>query len=266
MITEDTQDPTQETEEAAPETAPEAEAPVAEQPSAEGAAEAAEAAEEAAPEPESGKPEGHKRAGGWQRRIGRLEREREMLLEQLAAQRAGQPTPAQPAKAKTPEEQAAEYVESLVEKRLTERETQRQQQAITAAFQARTQEVRAAHPDFDEVISSVEVPVSAALSEALLTSDHGPRIMYQLAADPAELARLSALPPLAAAREVGRLEAKLASVTAAPAKPNPAVAPRKPAAPAPITPVTTRGPSAVKDPSEMTYEQYTAWRESQRKR
>jgi hypothetical protein len=33
--------------------------------------------------------------------------------------------------------------------------------------------------------------------------------MYQLAKSPAELARLSALPPLDAAREIGRLEAKL---------------------------------------------------------
>lgn len=206
-------------------------------------------------------PEKHRRAGGWQRKIERLERERELLLEQLATQR-GQPQPPAPDKAKTPDQQAADFIAAEVEKRIAVREAQRQQEMIAAEFQRRTQEVRAALPDFDEVVSSADVPISPAVSEALLTSEHGPRIMYELATNPAELARISALPPLAAAREIGRLEAK-ASATAAPAKPNPAATPRKPAVPAPITPVTTRGPTATKDPSSMSYDEYRRWRDSQ---
>jgi hypothetical protein len=61
-------------------------------------------------------------------------------------------------------------------------------------------------------------PYVSPLGQALLTSEHGPAIMYQLAKSPAELARISALPPLDAAREIGRLEAKLASVYPGPAE------------------------------------------------
>lgn len=172
--------------------------------------------------------EKRKRAGGWQRKIERLERERQLLMEQL--QRTGQPPPAsRPDKEKTPEERAAEYIDNLVEQRLTRREQERQAQTAQAEFQRRTAEVRQKHPDFEDVVmSAADVPVSQAVTEALLTSEHGPEIMYQLASSPAELARLSALPPLAAAREIGRLEAKLASSTPPPVKPKPAFRPPAP--------------------------------------
>lgn len=184
-----------------------------------------------APEPEP--EEKHKRAGGWQRRIERLEREREMLLERLTNQQGGQ----QPKKEKTPEENAEDYIDALVEKRLAARAEQERQAKTQADFARRTAEVRAAHPDFDEVVMSVDAPVSQALQQALLTSEQGPEIMYQLAKSPAELARLSALQALDAAREIGRLEAKLASATAAPPKPKPASRP-------PAPPTTMNGSSA----------------------
>jgi hypothetical protein len=212
---------------------------------------------------ESKHDEKHRRAGGWQRRAERLERQNQILLEQLAHRPGQQPTAAPPPTEKTSDEKVAEYLDGLVETRLQAREQQRQRQEIQAQFQRRAAEVRAAHPDWDDVVSSADVPVSAAVQQAILTSEQGPAIMYQLAANPAELARISALPPLDAAREVGRLEAKLSLSTATPqAKP----VQRKPSAPAPITPVTARGPSTVKRPEDMTYEEYNAWRDSQRKR
>jgi hypothetical protein len=84
-----------------------------------------------------------KRAGGWQRKIDRLERERALLLEQLAAQRHGPPPAAKPDKDKTPEEKAADYIDSLVEKRLNAREAEQREQAVVADWQRRTAEVRA---------------------------------------------------------------------------------------------------------------------------
>lgn len=254
------------TENATPEQPPvEAEAPLAPAEPVEVApAEPAPAEGEEAPPEADPKPESHKRAGGWQRKIDRLERERQVLLEQLA--RTGQaPQPVTPPKAKTPNEEVIEYVDALVQKQLADAEAKRQQQAAQAAFQARAAEFRTKHPDFDEVVESVgHIPVPPYLNEAILTSEQNAGIIYALASNPAELARISALPPLVAIREVGRLEAKLASGTATPAKPNPAPAPRKPAAPAPITPVTSRGPTTVKAPDQMSYEEFCDWRDSQR--
>lgn len=181
--------------------------------------------DEEAPKPE----EKHKRAGGYQRKIERLERERQMLLEALHAQRGAAPAqPQGPAKEKTPAEQAEEYVNSLVEQRLKAAEAQRREAQIRADFQRRTAEARAKFEDFDSAIEDVaHVKVSDWVREALLTSEKPGEIMYQLAKNPAELARLSALPPLDAAREIGRLEAKLAS-GASPVKPKPAARPPAP--------------------------------------
>lgn len=239
--------PEEKEEEPAPEEAPEEEKPgepaeeTTEDPEAKGEGEEEEGgeppeeAEEAKkgeePEPE----EKRKRAGGWQRRIDRLERQNQQLLDQLGAQRPGVAAGgAEPGKEQTPEEKAAAYIDGLVETRLAKREEQKRRETVVAEFNRRTAEVRAARPDWDDVIESVaHIPASQALQEALLTSEHGPEIMYQLASSPAELARLSALPPIVAAREVGRLEAKLTSVAPAPVKPKAALRP-----PVPPTSVT----------------------------
>lgn len=227
-------DVTPETEETKPadnaETKPEEAAPeeeAAKTEEAEAKADDAEGAEGEEGEKPEAKTDGekHKRAGGFQRKIERLERQNAQLIEQLAARGGQAPTAA---KEKSAEEKAAEYVKTMAKQVIAEeREAQHQAQA-QAEFVRRTQEVRAQHPDFDEALEAVaHIPVPAALNEALLTSEHGPSIMYSLATNPAELARISALPPLAAAREVGRLEAKLAS-GAAPQKPKAAIRPPAP--------------------------------------
>lgn len=170
--------------------------------------------------------EKHKRAGGWQRKIERLERENAALVAKLTAPPAGQP-PAVANAGATAEEKAAEYIDNLVMQRLAKREAEQQQRDAQAQFNQRMADARAAKPDFDEVILSADAPVSPALQQVILTSEHGPDIMYQLASNPAELARLSALPPLDAARAIGRLEAKLSSSTPA-QKTKPSVRPPAP--------------------------------------
>lgn len=258
--------------------APEAEAPEAPQesspaspeveasPSSQAAAEAPEASESEGGETQEAAPQqgGHKRSGGFQRKIERLERQNQILLEQL--QRSGvQPVQpqGQPAQQRTAEQEADAYVDGLLERKIAEREAQRAMQARHEAFVRRTQEVRMAHPDFDDAVyEASDIPTPPALQQAILTSEKGPEIMYSLAKNRAELARLVALPPFEQVREIGRLEAKLAS-GATPPKPRPGA---KPAAPAPITPVTSRGPTSVKRVEDMSYEEYSAWRNGQRKR
>lgn len=280
-----TEPTTEETQETTPgtEAAPEAiEAPEAQE---EGEAEAAGAepetdgegeseGEEPAAETAGQKEEKRRRSGGWVRKLERAERraeqaerERSMLLEQIAAGRPQQP--AGPVKEPTPDERAAEYIDSLVEQRIQAREAQTQQQKTVAEFNQRTQAVRAEVEDFDDVIASAShIQVPMAVRQVLLTSPVGPKIMYQLAKSPAELARISALPPLDAAREIGRLEANASSTPTPKAQPKSAfgkAADRGPA-PAPITPVAARGPTTVKRTEDMNFEEYKAWRNSHGKR
>jgi hypothetical protein len=178
--------------------------------------------------------EKRKRAGGWQRKIDRLERQNQLLVERLTAQHPAPQPQGKPEAEKTPAEKSAEYLDSLVdqrvEQRLAARENQQREKTVVSDFQRRTAEVRARYDDFEDVVSDADIPVQSALGQTLLTSEHGPAIMYQLAKNPAELARLSALPPLDAAREVGRLEAKLAS-GAPSVKPNGSATKRPPAPP-----------------------------------
>lgn len=180
------------------------------------------------PPADAGKRGKSNRRSGWERsrlRIEQLQRANEQLTQQLIAQ-GGRPAPGQPPPAQTPAQKAEEYVRALARQEWEQLDQQRKTQADQSEFAKRAGEVRGKHDDFDEVVASVShIPVPEYLNRAILTSEQGPEIMYQLASNPAELARLSALPPLDAAREVGRLEAKLA------AKAPPARTAKRPTAP-----------------------------------
>lgn len=191
--------------------------------------ESAEEKPEGEPEAKAEEKKPHGRPGGYVRKLQRLQEQNQMLLEQLTAQRGQQPKPADEAKPKDPAAQVEEYVSRVVEQRLAAAEEQRRQAQARADFQKRTAEFSAANPDFEEVVDSVShIPVPSHLQQLVLNSPEAPAIMYSLAKNTAELSRLSDLPPLDAAREIGRLEAKLASSTAAPVKPKSASRPPAP--------------------------------------
>lgn len=171
--------------------------------------------------------ERHRRKGGYSRTIEKQEREIDFLRQQL--QRAT-PPPAGPVKEKTAAEQTQDYIDGLVEKKIAAREAAAEQARVNAEFNKRFMETKAKHADFQEVLDGVShIVVPDALREALFTSELGPEIMYRLASNPVELARISALPPLAAAREVGRLEARASSTS--PPRPQPKSAVRPPVPP-----------------------------------
>lgn len=98
-----------------------------------------------------------------------------------------------------------------------------------ADWKAKVAETIKRIPDYDEVLSDSEITVSQAMHEAILASDAGPSLIYHLAKNPAEAARIKALPPLKAALEMGKLEAKFApdlekkptTVSKAPRPPSP---------------------------------------------
>jgi hypothetical protein len=198
--------------------------------------------EEPPPESEEAKAaaeEKGRRSGGWKRKIERQERQIEVLTAQLANQRPSQQPPAAEEKSKDPADQVRHFVREEAKALLKEERDAEQRARAQAEFQKRTQEVRAAHPDFDEALDDVShVPVPQAIQQALLTSEQGPAIMYSLAKNQAELARICALPPFEAAREIGRLEAKASST------PTPK-APTKSASRPPAPPTSVGGPKST---------------------
>lgn len=127
-------------------------------------------------------------------------------------------------------------------------QTQRQQQ-----FQTRVTEFSQEHPDFWEVAGNPSVPISQPIVDAAMESDMGPQVLYHLGQHPDEAAKLSGLSPVAVAREVGRLEARLQLPPQ----------PKASQAPDPIEPVGGGGETATKDPEKMSMDEFMAWRRQQ---
>lgn len=76
--------------------------------------------------------------------------------------------------------------------------------------------------DFDEVTTEAgNLPISEAMHVTIFESERGPELAYHLAQHPEEAKRIASLTPLAAARELGKLEAALPDRSAKPAAARP---------------------------------------------
>ncbi len=154
---------------------------------------------------------------------------------------------------------ASEKVNEALSKRdreAAERAQQTAQQTREQSWSARMDAARKSMPDLDEVIGNADVPISGAMREAMLDSDKGPELAYHLAKNPNEAARIAGLSPTQAALALGRLEASLSAAPAPTPKP-------VSKAPAPLGALNTAASSATKDPSNMSMDEYKAFRKSQ---
>ena len=99
------------------------------------------------------------------------------------------------------------------------------------------------------------------MAETIRASDIGPEIAYHLGSNPKEAERIARLSPYLQAKEIGRIEAKLAD--APPVK-------KTSSAPAPIRPVTARastsGVTDTTDPRSTQSMSTSEWIEAERKR
>ena len=140
-----------------------------------------------------------------------------------------------------------EYAKALAEytadKKLMERD--REEQARKAAaeqeqkFKAWADRVNAAKndlPDFDDMVQSSDVRVSDPVRDAIIESEHGPKILYYLAENSEFAKKLADMSVVSAVREIGKIEARFVrdSKESAP-EVKPVVGKSK--APAPITPL-----------------------------
>lgn len=121
-----------------------------------------------------------------------------------------------------------------------------------ANYAERLTEAKATISDFDAVVGKSEVAIAPHVAEAVLDSERGPEIFYQMAQRPELAARLNGLSPTRAALEIGKLEAQMSA---------PAVkAPSN--APAPISPLTTGSTTKV-NLAKADMETYIAERKKQ---
>lgn len=63
--------------------------------------------------------------------------------------------------------------------------------------------------DYEDVAKNPDLEINETMRDVLFASDMGPQILYHLGENPSEASRISRLPPMTAALEIGKLEARL---------------------------------------------------------
>lgn len=114
-----------------------------------------------------------------------------------------------------------EYVEALTDWKTEQKFKEREQRAEKSKLESEQEKFLKSHTervksfaekteDFADVLSEVDdIPVSPTIQELIITSENGPELMYELAKNRDEYARICKLSPLAAARELGKIESKI---------------------------------------------------------
>jgi hypothetical protein len=180
--------------------------------------------------------EGHKRLGGWQRKIKKLQEHNEILIEALRkgggnaqapqAQAVQEDKP--PIKPKIAdftgadawekyEEAKDKYFEDLtdfkskkaVENYRAETQQRTHQQTIQDGFAAQCAEAKKEFADFNAVAFSEDTPMTDAMRDAIVTSEFGARIAYYLGQNQEEAERIAKLNPVVAIREIGKIESRI---------------------------------------------------------
>lgn len=147
----------------------------------------------------------------------------------------------------------------------TEKKTAAEKRSATWAEQSA--KAKAKYPDFEAVMSASEVVIEKHVVDVLNDSDIGPELAYHLDRHPEIAERLNKLGPLAAAREVGRIEDSLTAKTPEPemeqAEEKPAVPPKKTtAAPPPAKPLNS-GRNTNVDLAKAPMDEYVKQRRAQ---
>ena len=162
-------------------------------------------------------------------------------------------------------ENATAYAEALAEQKaqelLSKRDAARAQAELLDAYHDREEEARGKYDDFEQVAYNPKLPVTDTMAQTIQASEIGPDVIYWLGSNPKEAARISTLPAILQAREIGKIEAKLAD--------NPPVK-KTSTAPAPIAPVAARASGSpaydTTDPRSIKTMSTSEWIEADRQR
>lgn len=162
-------------------------------------------------------------------------------------------------------ESAQAYAEALAERKaqelLAKREAAKAQAELLDAYHDREEEARSKYDDFEQVAYNPKLPVTDVMAQTIQASEIGPDVIYWLGSNPKEAARIAALPQILQAREIGKIEAKLAD--------NPPVK-KTSTAPAPIAPVAARASGSpaydTTDPRSIKAMSTSEWIEAERLR
>jgi hypothetical protein len=190
----------------------------------------------------------------------RLARE-QRKWERERAQPVVQAAPVAPEQFASTEEYAEALAYQKAEQIVSQREQQKQQSEVLEQYHDREEEARAKYSDFEQVAYNPNLPITTSMAQAIQFSEIGPELAYHLGANPKEAERISKLQPILQAKEIGKLEAKLAADPPVKKTSN---------APSPISPVTARSTGSpnfdTTDPRSIKSMSTSEWIEAERQR
>jgi hypothetical protein len=161
----------------------------------------------------------------------------------------------------SPEAYAEALAYQKAEELLAKREAAKQQSQVLESYQEREEAARDKYDDFEQVAYNPKLPITNVMAETIQSSEIGPELAYYLGSNPKDAERISRMTPLSQAKEIGKIEAKLAAEP--PVK-------RTTSAPAPISPVTARSVGSpshdTTDPRSIKSMTTSQWIEAERAR
>ena len=147
------------------------------------------------------------------------------------------------------------------EELIAKREHAKRQSQVLESYHDLEEEARSKYDDFEQVAYNPKLPITNVMAETIQSSDVGPELAYYLGSNPKEADRISRMTPFSQAKEIGKIESKLAD--------NPPVK-RTTSAPAPISPVTARSSGSpaldTTDPRSIKTMTTSQWIEADRAR
>ena len=197
------------------------------------------------------------------KRLAREQRkwEREQANRSAETQIVKAPSTASVDQFESPEAYAEALAYQKAEELLAKREAAKQQSQVLESYHDLEEKARDKYDDFEQVAYNPKLPITNVMAETIQSSEIGPDLAYYLGSNPKEADRISRMSALAQAKEIGKIEAKLAS--------NPPVK-RTTSAPAPISPVTARSSGSpaydTTDPRSTKSMTDSQWIEAERTR
>lgn len=197
------------------------------------------------------------------KRLAREQRkwEREQANRSAETQIVKAPSTASVDQFESPEAYAEALAYQKAEELLAKREAAKQQSQVLESYHDLEEKARDKYDDFEQVAYNPKLPITNVMAETIQSSEVGPDLAYYLGSNPKEADRISRMSALAQAKEIGKIEAKLAS--------NPPVK-RTTSAPAPISPVTARSSGSpaydTTDPRSTKSMTDSQWIEAERAR
>lgn len=103
------------------------------------------------------------------------------------------------------------YAEARAQKILEQRELQKERAIILDGYHEKEEEARGKYDDFEQIAYNPRLPITDVMAQTIQASDNGPDVAYYLGSNPKEAERISKLQPFLQAKEIGKIEARLAS-------------------------------------------------------